>query len=66
MPLLLATSNTGKVQEMREALDGLGLMLLSTNDVPAVGVPEETGETFEENAQQKDMGLLDEERRKKH
>jgi XTP/dITP diphosphohydrolase len=53
MQLLLATSNKGKVQEMREALDGLGLDLQDLSRFPAVGQPEETGETFAENAAQK-------------
>ena len=53
MQILLATSNKGKVQEMREALDGLSLDLLSLADVPTVGQPEETGSTYEENAIQK-------------
>ena len=50
MRLLLATSNLGKVQEMREALDGLGLEFLTLQDVPSIGQPEETGKTFAENA----------------
>lgn len=54
MPLLLATTNRGKVHEIREALDGLGLQLLSLHDVPAIGAqPEETGKTYAENAAQK-------------
>ena len=50
MRLLLATSNLGKIQEMREALDGLGLEFLTLNDIPAIGQPEETGTTFAQNA----------------
>ena len=50
MRLLLATSNAGKIHEMREALDGLGLELLDLSSVPTVGMPEETGKTFAENA----------------
>ncbi len=51
MKLLLASSNKGKVLEIREALDGLGLELLDLNDVPSMGeMPEETGETFAGNA----------------
>ncbi len=53
MKLLLATSNRGKAQEMREALDGLGLDLLDLNDIPTIDAPEETGETFSANALQK-------------
>lgn len=51
--LLLATSNRGKITEMREALDGLGLELLDVGDVKTIGEPEETGKTFAENAAQK-------------
>ncbi len=53
MQLLLATSNKGKAHEMREALDGLPLELLDLRDVNVVGQPEETGNTFEENAVRK-------------
>ncbi|NOS67306.1 MAG: non-canonical purine NTP pyrophosphatase [Candidatus Peribacteraceae bacterium] len=53
MRLLLATTNKGKITEMREALNGLGLELLDVNDVKTVGAPEETGKTFAENAAQK-------------
>lgn len=50
MNLLLATSNRGKVIEMREALDGLDLQLLDLGSVPTIGMPDETGTTFAENA----------------
>ncbi len=50
MKLLLATSNTGKVTEMREALDGLGLELLDLSHIPSLSMPDETGATFAENA----------------
>ncbi len=59
MQLLLATSNRGKAQEMREALDGLGLELLDLNDVPAIGAPEESGRTFSANALQKARHYFD-------
>ncbi|MSR86874.1 non-canonical purine NTP pyrophosphatase [Candidatus Peribacteria bacterium] len=51
MKLLLATSNRGKIHEMREALDGLGLELLDVSHVPSIGMPDETGKTFAENAE---------------
>lgn len=38
---------------MRDALDDLGLELLSVNDVKTTSMPEETGETFAENATRK-------------
>jgi XTP/dITP diphosphohydrolase len=52
MKLLVATSNRGKVAELAEALDGLGVEVV---DLAAIGLgdhpaPEETGSTFEENA----------------
>ncbi len=50
--VVIATSNPGKVTEIREALAGLGWELLALNDpsLPAVILPEETGTTYEENA----------------
>ncbi|MBI5156311.1 non-canonical purine NTP pyrophosphatase [Candidatus Peregrinibacteria bacterium] len=53
MKLLLATSNKGKIQEMREALNGCGLEILDPHDLPDVIAPHETGDTFLENAVQK-------------
>jgi XTP/dITP diphosphohydrolase len=48
--LLLATTNPGKLREMRALLSGLDVELLSLADVPAVPEPAETGETYWENA----------------
>jgi len=50
--LLVATSNPGKLIEIRELLAGVPLELVSLRDfdLPA---PDETGETFRENAEQK-------------
>jgi XTP/dITP diphosphohydrolase len=50
--LLVATSNPGKLVEIREILAGVPLELTSLRelDLPA---PDETGETFRENAEQK-------------
>ncbi len=50
MRLLLSTSNRGKVIEMREALDGLDLQLLDLSAMPTIGMPNETGTSFAENA----------------
>ena len=47
---LIATTNPGKVREIRRALEGLRVELLTLADVPAVAEPEETGATFAENA----------------
>ncbi|RPJ84500.1 MAG: RdgB/HAM1 family non-canonical purine NTP pyrophosphatase [Acidobacteria bacterium] len=52
-PLLLATTNQGKLREIRQILYGLALDVRSLADVPAVTEPEETGTTFDENARQK-------------
>lgn len=49
MKLLLATTNRGKVREIRERIAALGLEVLSLADV-GIGPVEETGSTFEENA----------------
>jgi XTP/dITP diphosphohydrolase len=51
--LLVATTNPGKVREIKEILDGLDIELGTLGDHP--GVPEalETGSTFAENARMK-------------
>ncbi len=51
--LLLATTNKGKLREMREALSGLDLELLSPADWGPAPAPAETGRTFAENARLK-------------
>lgn len=48
--LLLATANPNKVEEYRSLLDSLGANIRSLEDVGLLDLPEETGETFEENA----------------
>jgi XTP/dITP diphosphohydrolase len=53
MKLLVATTNAGKLREIRGVLGGLPLELLTLARWPAVAPPEETGQTFEENARQK-------------
>jgi len=50
MPLLIASTNEGKLREIRLLLAGLALPILSLNDVAATPEPEETGTTFPENA----------------
>ncbi len=49
MQLLIATSNPGKLREMRALLSGVA-ELVSLLDFPAVPEPEETGVTYWENA----------------
>ena len=51
--LVLATRNRGKVEEIRELLEGFGIELLSLEDFPDVPEVLEDGETFEENARKK-------------
>lgn len=53
MQLLLATSNKGKVTEMREALDGLPLKILDLSQMPSLStsLPKETASTYAGNAE---------------
>lgn len=53
MRLLVATTNPGKIREIRQLLDGLPLELVTLAAWPHVAPPEETGRTFEENARAK-------------
>jgi XTP/dITP diphosphohydrolase len=48
--LLVATTNPGKLREIRPLLAGESIELLTLADVPPVPEPEETGATFWENA----------------
>ena len=48
--LLVATTNPGKVREIRRALDGLPIRLLTLADFPPIQDPEETGDTCAANA----------------
>ena len=51
--LLVATTNAGKLREIRQILHDVPVEVRSLADVPPVPEPEETGATFEENARQK-------------
>jgi len=51
--MLIATSNPGKLREIRLALAGLPRELLALSDFAAVAEPEETGQTFADNARLK-------------
>jgi XTP/dITP diphosphohydrolase len=53
MKLLVATSNPGKVREIRGLLSGAPVDLVTLDSVPAIEEPEETGQTFAENARLK-------------
>ena len=48
--MLLATTNAGKVREIRLALAGVPVELKTLADLPPIGEPEETGLTFAANA----------------
>lgn len=48
--LLVATTNPGKLREIRLILNGLPLRIRSLSDFPPVPEPEETGDTFIDNA----------------
>lgn len=48
--LLIATTNPGKLNEIRYFLRELNIKLLSLKDVKVSGKPRETGSTFEQNA----------------
>jgi XTP/dITP diphosphohydrolase len=51
--LLLATTNSGKLREIRDVLGGVPFELVTLAAWPGVKPPEETGRTFEDNARQK-------------
>ena len=50
LELLIASTNPGKVREIRAVLAGLSVTLYSLADLPAVPEPLETGRTFADNA----------------
>ena len=51
--LLVATTNSNKVREIRELLAGTPVALVTLAHWPEIAAPEETGATFEENARAK-------------
>ena len=51
--LLIATTNPGKLREIRGILDGVPIELVSLDSFPGIEEPEETGTTFAENARLK-------------
>jgi len=51
--LLVATTNAGKLREIREILRPTGIELLSLDEVGKIPEPEETGATFAENSRLK-------------
>jgi XTP/dITP diphosphohydrolase len=53
MPLLIATTNPGKIREIEGILNWIPITLVTLADFPGLPEPEETGETFAENARLK-------------
>ena len=53
MRIVFATKNRGKVREVQEKLKEFGIEVVPVDEVAEVEAPEETGETFCENAYQK-------------
>ena len=53
MPLLIATTNPGKLREIKDILNWIPIELVTLELFPEVPEPEETGETFAENARLK-------------
>ena len=51
--LLVATTNAGKMREIREILGDLDVEILTLADLPPIETPQETGTTFAENARLK-------------
>lgn len=50
MDLFIGSNNTGKIIEIGEVLSELGVNLIAPKDLDIEGDPEETGETYEDNA----------------
>jgi XTP/dITP diphosphohydrolase len=53
IPLVIATTNPGKVAEMQDLLTGFPIQLKSLTDFGPIPAVEEDGETFDENAYKK-------------
>lgn len=59
MRLLVATTNTGKLREIRSLLEGVPVELITLRDLDPIEEPEETGATFEDNARLKALYYAD-------
>jgi len=57
--LLVATTNAGKLREIRSLLDGSPIELATLRDLDPIEEPEETGATFEDNARLKALYYAD-------
>jgi XTP/dITP diphosphohydrolase len=51
--LLIATTNLNKLREIREVLADVHVELVGLSDLPPIAEPEETGQTFQDNARLK-------------
>jgi len=51
--LVIATTNAGKIREIEQILAGTPFEIVTLAQFPQVPAPEETGQTFAENARQK-------------
>src|SRR5262245_11519870 len=51
--LLVATTNSGKLREIRQLLADLPVELVGLDRMPPISAPEEVGRTFAENARAK-------------
>jgi len=51
--LVIATTNRGKLAELRQLLEGRGVKVMGLSDFGAMPEAEETGKNFSENARQK-------------
>jgi XTP/dITP diphosphohydrolase len=58
-PLLIATTNPGKIREIKGILAGVPVTLVTLEDFAAVPEPDETGQTFAENARLKALYYSD-------
>ncbi|NNE67716.1 MAG: RdgB/HAM1 family non-canonical purine NTP pyrophosphatase [Pyrinomonadaceae bacterium] len=54
--LLIATTNPGKIGELRRLLGHLHFEIISLSDIDPIPEPKEDGLTFEENAEKKAVG----------
>ncbi len=52
-PIVVATGNPGKLREIRQVLAALPVNVVGLDEVGEIPPPEETGETFAENARDK-------------
>jgi XTP/dITP diphosphohydrolase len=58
-PLLIATTNPGKLREIRPLLTDLPLALVTLQDIGPIPEPDETGTTFWENARIKALAYAE-------